>query len=209
MKKTGSILVGLIAVFVLVFAVCTPSYAYFGAKVGAFLPNDDDLDGFDTGYSIEAFYGYEFNPNFALEAGVGYFRTEGSESDYDDYYNISIDMDGTISAIPLTLTAKGTYPLGQGFSLFAGAGVGAYFAQAEFDANAYSPEFGHESISDDDSETAFGFHVVAGAEYKLANGMSALAEFKWFTAEPEFTLFDEDMGESDIGGMVLSLGVKF
>jgi hypothetical protein len=88
MKKTGSILVGLIAVFVLVFAVCTPSYAYFGAKVGAFLPDVDkdsfELDDdFDTGYSFEAFYGYEFSPNFALEAAIGYYQTEASQSYYD------------------------------------------------------------------------------------------------------------------------------
>ena len=206
MKKTGSILVGLIAVFVLVFAICTPSYAYFGAKVGAFLPNDDEegLEDFDTGYSIEGFYGYEFSPNFALEAGVGYYSSEYSESEYDPYYDMNVDADVTVSAIPVTLTAKGTYALQQGFSLFAGAGVGAYFAMADFDVSE-----GYVSVSDDDTSTAFGFHVVAGGEYKFANGMSALAEFKWFTAETDFELFDEDTEDINIGGIVLSLGVKF
>jgi opacity protein-like surface antigen len=206
-NRTKLFVAALLTVLTLVFAVSSPSHAYFGVKAGAFLPNDDDdgLDGFDTGYSVEGFYGYEFNPNFALEAGVGYYKSEYSDSFYEPEINATINEDDTLSVIPLTLTAKGTYPVGQGFSLFGGAGVGAYFAKVEVDMDAG----GYVSVSDDDTQTAFGFHVVAGGEYKFANGMAALAEFKWLKAESDFELFDESTDDINIGGIVLSLGVKF
>jgi hypothetical protein len=75
--KNCAVLVMIIALFTTVNAFAQGS-SYFAIKGGIFSPNSDEdgLEDFDTGSNIEAAFGYKVHPNFAIEAGLGYYRSE-------------------------------------------------------------------------------------------------------------------------------------
>lgn len=201
-------LMTVVLALVVVVALVAPASAqlYGGVKGGAFFPNDDEdgLEGFDTGFGVEAFAAYRLTRNFALEGAVGYYQSKASES------GLLIEQTATASAVPLTLTAKAYLPAGPAGRLYAGAGVGAYFSEVDLEISM--PGFGTRS-SDTSTDTAFGYHAVVGGEYLFSPRWGLLAEAKWFRAEPETSL--ELFGESfdgekvDIGGVVLSVGLLF
>ena len=198
-----SLVIAVVALSVAAFSTPASAQFYFGGKGTAFLPNNsnDGLKDFDTGYGGEAFAGYRFIPYFGLETGVGYFQSKGSESDS------GVKGEVTVSAIPVTLTAKGFLPLGERARLYAGAGVGMYFAKAkvELSADIDGVKF---SISDEDDASAFGYHAVLGGEFMVSSAVGLQAEAKWFKVEPEFS-DDISDGKTDFGGVMLSFGVLF
>ena len=137
-------------------------------------------------------------PYFGLETGAGYYQSKWSESDS------GVDAKLTVSAIPVTLTAKGFLPLGDKARLYAGAGIGVYIAKAksEFEAAGISAE------SFSDNQSAFGYHAVLGGEFMVSSAVGLQAEAKWFKVEPEFS-DDISDGKTDIGGIMISFGVLF
>jgi opacity protein-like surface antigen len=177
---------------------------YVGARGSVFLPNDRSagLQDFDTGWGVEGFAGYQFRPNFALEGGVGYYRTKWSDSE-----DVISEKD-TVSAIPLTITALGVLPLAEQGRLYAGAGVGAYFAKAKVEGS-WREEGQEIAASDDSTDTALGFHVVAGAEYLVTPALGMDLQAKWFRTKPEFSFFGVSSDKVDIGGFLLSFGLRF
>lgn len=199
-----------VAIIICVTVAGAPAFAqvYAGARGSAFLPNDrdDGLSDFDTGWGAEAFAGYPITPEFAIEAGVGYYRTKWSdEADL-------LPESTKVSAIPLTLTAKGFVPIGERARLYAGGGLGAYFAKAEIEGSW--KEVGAEvAASDSSDETVFGYHVVFGGEVTMSPRLSLDAQVKWFRAEADFSFFGDTVNatsvEPDIGGVLLSVGLLF
>jgi len=154
---------------------------YVGVKLGAFFPNSDSdgLENFKTGFNGEIDYGYKFIPNFALEAGVGWY----SAVDKDN-------SDIKVTVVPVTLTAIGILPIDQ-IDLIGGVGLGYYSAKAE--APGFSEDKG-----------AVGYHLLIGADYNLTNEVALGLEGKWFQSKPKFN--DTD---TDVGGIDLNLGVKY
>jgi opacity protein-like surface antigen len=206
----SSLVIAAVALSVAVFS--TPVYAQFyaGGKGSVFLPNnsEDGLKHFDTGSGMEGFAGYRFIPNFGLEAGAGYYQSKWTE---DNFEGSDVDAKVTVSAIPLTFTAKGFVPLGDKARVYAGAGVGVYFAKAKIEASS-EVEGVKFVASDSDTNTAFGYHAVLGGEFMVASKIGLQAEAKWFKAEPKFSLGGDESGSSDkvnIGGVMFSFGVLF
>jgi opacity protein-like surface antigen len=199
-----------VALAVGIVAASVPASAqyYAGARGSVFLPNDrvDGLSDFDTGWGLEAFAGLPIGPNFGIEAGVGYCRTEWSDS------GEAIKEQSIVSAVPLTLTAKGYVPVGTLGRVYAGAGIGAYFAKAEIEGS-WKEEGIEIAASDSSNDTAFGYHVVFGGEFAINPRLSLDAQVKWFRAEPKFSFFensaDANSATVDIGGVLLSLGLLF
>ena len=201
-----SLVIAVVALSVAVFSTPASAQFYFGGKGTAFLPNNsaDGLKDFDTGYGGEAFAGYRFIPYFGLETGVGYYASKWSDS-FDD-----IDTKLTASAVPVTLTAKGFLPLGDKARLYAGAGIGVYFAKLKAEASAESGGIKFTASAESDTPTAFGYHAVLGGEFMLSQAWGLQAEAKWFKVEPDFSFDDLDLqGKSDIGGVMVSFGVLF
>jgi opacity protein-like surface antigen len=126
-------------------------------KAGAYFPQANDVDDFDTGFNMELSYSRYFHPNFALELGVGYFKSEdGAE----------------LTSYPFTLNLKGIYPF-MGAELYGLAGVGAYYVKAE------SGPF-------DENDTVLGFQLGIGANFDLTPVIFVGAEGKYFWAKPDF-----------------------
>jgi len=179
---------------------------YIIIKAGIYTPTDD-LDDFDTDFNGEVTFGGYLNPNFALEGGVGYFKTEASFSGVDPIGG-SYDEDDEVTAIPITLTAKGLYP-GKTFEFYGGGGAGVYFANFESDVSTTS--VGDFSFDDDD--TVFGLHVLAGVNVNVSEVVFVGVEGKYIWTE-EGKVMDTVLGipvslEANLNGYIVTGNIGF
>jgi opacity protein-like surface antigen len=154
---------------------------YVTTKLGVYMPQSDDLDLFNNGLSTEVQVGRRLHTNFAAELGVGWFST-------------STDSIGgnkaTLSMVPVTATAKGILPFGDA-EVYGLGGIGAYFGKAKVE----TPE---GDLSD--SESAFGLHLGAGAEYALTSQLSVGLEGRYLIAEIQ---------DVSMNGFLLNGGLAF
>ena len=179
---------------------------YVTLKGGIYSPESDDLEDFDTGFNVEIAFGHYFHKNFALELGIAYFETEASFSGFNPILGNWSEKD-EITAIPVTLTAKGIYPT-EHVELFAGAGIGAYFVNGESDISTSA--FG--SFSFDDNDTVFGFHLSLGGNFNITENIFLGIEGKYLWAEAEFeeSVFGVPIElDADLEGFIVTGNIGF
>ena len=197
-------------IFILPFAAFgQDSPNYFALKAGIFSPTGDlDDGGFDTGFDGEIAYGHYFNPNFALEVGLGYYLSDASVSGFDPVLLGSFREEDDITVIPITVTGKGIYPSGN-FELFAEVGVGIYFA--DFEGVLTSSTLGTIRVDDDDF--VFGGHLGVGASYNISKNVFLGVGAKYIlTSEAEFqgaALGAPIKIEGDLNGFILTANLGF
>jgi opacity protein-like surface antigen len=159
-----------LAIVSLIFAICEPQLVLaqgkanaISVKAGKYEPTDD-ID--DLGLSGDLYgaisYNYYVSPRFALEFGIGKYDAEETFTGFDPVFLDSFSEKDEVSAIPLTINAKGILPLNWG-ELYGGGGLGIYFA--DFEADIQSSAQGPASISD--SDTVFGFQLLAGILFNI------------------------------------------
>ncbi len=131
---------------------------YLSFKGGAFFPDNQD---FEDSFTAEVTVEHYFNPNLAIEGGLGYVGI----GDFDGTVNtpfgpIKADVDSW--AVPITFTAKGILPINN-IKLYAGAGFGLYVleARATFSFLGFP-------ASDDDDEVVWGGHLLAGLQVDVS-----------------------------------------
>ena len=127
---------------------------YVGAKVGQF---DLDVDGADKPTAYGVYGGYNFDPNFGIEA-------EYVGSDDADYYNGDIDAK--------TYGAYGTYRYQfPNTGLYAKGKLGV--AKTEIEGNYFAENSNRKTISKDDTSLAGG----VGLGYSVNPNFSVEAEY--------------------------------
>ena len=138
----------------------------------------------------------------ALELGVGYFKTEAT-------FQGTLPIVGTfreedeISVIPVTLSAKGIYPINS-VELFGEVGLGLYFSEGE--SNITSTGLGNIRIDDDD--TAFGFHLGLGANFNITENIFLGLEGKYLWAGAEFEAYGIKL-DADLDGFIVTGNLGF
>ncbi|KAF0220767.1 MAG: hypothetical protein FD174_1091 [Geobacteraceae bacterium] len=215
MKITWSLL--LVLSFPLVLSPISAYAAdagYVAMKAGVFLPNgksesvdrkDNGFGDLDSGYNVELAVGFKPESYAAVELGTGVYSASGKRS------GVGSSADLTAYGVPVTVTAKGLLDL-EKWELFAGAGVGYYFGFVDQRTDTAA---GNSVMSRDESSHggALGYHVVAGADYRISRQMAAGVDFKWFSARPELEFTDaagtKVKSKWEIGGSVLNVGVKY
>jgi len=188
---------------------------YFAIKAGIFTPTGD-LEDFDNAFQGEIAIGHNFNPNFGLEFGIGRFETDatygygGYDSEIGNWSGSETDE---VTVTPVTITARGIIPIDK-LSLYAGAGVGLYFATGEVAVTGTS-DIGNVSFSGDDDDMVPGVHVLAGIEYNLTPEVFAGIEARntWTeTAKFEGLIYGVPIeAESDLNGwnIAAKIGYRF
>ncbi|MBN2468815.1 MAG: outer membrane beta-barrel protein [Deltaproteobacteria bacterium] len=175
-------------VFILTLAILAcafPSHVlaqganYVTFKPGIYSPQSSDLEDFDTGFNGELAFGHRYNRNFAVEMGVGYFK---SEADYSaagqvSGINYSFHEEDTIDAIPVTLSFKGIIPYDR-WEFFGMGGIGVYFTDGEAEVNG-TVDGRRVSASLSESDTVFGFHFGVGFHYNITPTWFVGAEGKY------------------------------
>lgn len=165
---------------------------YVGAGIGhAKLKNDtlDDLDRLgastddsDTAYKLYA--GYQFNPNFAIEAGyVDFGEFTASASNGVDSAKASLKVDGFTAAL------VGKLPIDGGFGIYGKLGMIAWDADAKIDGT-----LGSGSGSTDGTDPFYG----VGAEF-VADQIVVRAEYERFDLSESGEDFKTDLLSASVG----------
>jgi outer membrane protein W len=173
------------------FAQDKPS-AYVTVKPGVYIPTSDlENRGFDNNFTGEIAVGTYYSPNFAIEAGVGYFQTKASR-------NVSgLNLSDKMWVVPVTFTFKGVLPM-KGFELTGGGGGGVYFANITEDGSTSSGSFSNDAHS-----TALGVHVEAGVNVDISPRIFLGAEGKYiFTTEADLLGSKVDLDGAMVTGVV-------
>jgi outer membrane protein W len=193
MRKIALFSVLFMLVAIPTFAEQFPSYSVL--KLGAYLPQANDVEDFDNSFYGELGIGHYLNPNIAVEFGVGYTKSSASASVTGVG---SADVDLTI--IPMTIGIKVLSSSMRKFEPFAMAGVGLYYAKAE--ASASISGFGNFSGSETD--TTFGGFLGLGANFNITPNTFLGLEGKYFIASPNFESLDVD-----IDGIYLTANIGY
>lgn len=164
---------------------------YVELHLGAFLPQHDDLDAFDTGWAMGGTFGARFTPNLGVEAELGFVRaTAGTRS-----LGLGIDADQTLTDVPFAASLRLRWPL-KVAELSALAGGGLHFARLTTDPVAGG------SVSD--RSTAFGFHVGAAAAFNLSPTMLFGVEARRTFVKAKF-----DGADVNLDGLRLALTLGY
>ncbi|MDA8387267.1 MAG: outer membrane beta-barrel protein [Nitrospiraceae bacterium] len=155
---------------------------YIEGKLGVYSPESNDLSGFSSDFAGEAAFGHYFNRNVAAEFGVGYLRTSAVEFDRVNDIFVTEDINatfitGTVKLVfPVPYYYPQSYPY---FDLYAGAGVGLYFANDNIDVLGL-----HQN------DTVGGFHILGGADFNIDRNFFLGFEGKYLWARPFDTNID-------------------
>jgi len=169
----------------------------------------DDMDdaGMDTGVDLGAAYGRYLTPNLVLEAAIDFFASDRDVRGYNGTAG-SYDIDDTLGVMAVLATIKGEFPVGQA-RIFGGGGVGYYVVALNSDIDtAYLGDF-----EEDESDSVFGAHVVAGVNVDITKRFFAGLQgmYRW-TDDIDI---DERVAtvpirlEGDLSGYVVNLTAGF
>ena len=180
MKKIALFSVLLLLIGASAFAGPLPYYGV--AKLGAYTPEANDVEDFDTSFYGEIAVGYYFHKNFAGEFGVGYTKSSADRNGFN----------ADLTVIPITAALKGVLPMGV-FEPYALAGIGAYYVTAK----------GSSSLgSFDTDDTAFGYFLGLGANFNITKDVFFGLEGKYFWVEPNL-----EGGDQKIDGSTLTANI--
>jgi opacity protein-like surface antigen len=165
---------------------------YVTARAGAAVPQHDDLEGFDSGFSFEVALGRRMARNLAIEGSVG-------------RYGVAADLSaGPLSAemrfaiIPVAATAKLIAPAGN-LDFYGLLGLGLNFVDAEVEESD-----GFTTLSGSDSGTAFALHVGGGLSASLAPNVALGVELRYVASRAE--VFEVEGG---LDSVLVSGGLAF
>lgn len=146
---------------------------YVELHLGAYVPQHDDLDAFDTGLDLGGTFGARFTPNLSVEGELSYLRASGQAG----------PADLTLQSFPFAVSARLTFPLRTvALHVLAGASIHLAKISAEGDLSGGIPA--------SDRATAFGFHVGAGAGFYVWDQTRVGVELRRTFIEAPF---DEDV----------------
>jgi opacity protein-like surface antigen len=152
--------------------------AYLAARAGVVVPQHDDLQGFENGFSIEGAVGYLFSPNFALELSLGRWEMSGSGSAYDPTIgplNAKLEFVG----YPLLATAKVILPIDR-VQLHVLAGGGVHFISARGEVSAPALGLSRQTT---DSTSPFAIHLGGGLAFQVSPRAVIGAELRYVIGE--------------------------
>lgn len=173
---------------------------YVQVRMGAAIPQHDDLEFFDPGLAFELGIGVQLTPNVSIEAGLGRFSITAEESAFIPELGATVTVKDTASAIPLTGSLKLGLPLAEKGLVYGLAGAGLYFVSD--DTKFSAPGYQTESV--DDTATAFGFHFGGGLTVNVAPQWSLGAELRYVISKVE--LYDVT---NNIDSLIVTGGVGY
>lgn len=160
------------------------NYFFTGVGFYAYTGDITKKTRLDEAFLIEFAFGRLFHPNFALEVATGYIHDGHAGDELQGY--------------PLTLTAKGVYPLEKA-RLFAGGGVGVYFM-------GFDGEIENVNITGG-KDTVFGGHLLIGGDLYIHPSVFLGMEGKYLFIEKAD--FEEKTVELDGFVFTVKIGCSF
>ena len=169
-------------IFALIIAISILPHSVMGAdkgfslavKPGIYIPQKD-LKDFDTGFNGEVAVAYKFFPNLAVEAGIGYFKTQNTISESGPDYLLRDKS--RIKVIPLTVSMKGILPVDK-WEFYGLGGIGEYFVKGKDSIGGTIGSI-NGNASGGDTDRVFGAHLGLGVNYNITSNLFVGAEGKY------------------------------
>ncbi len=161
----------------------------FAAKVGYFMPGDEDVEdiwGSDFSFGVDYLYAF---PPYGIDFGAEYFSKEKTET----VFPVTSKVEWRV--IPLTATFLYFFPGREGFSPYIGVGIGYYLMKLDVEIALVGIPF----LAGSAEESGIGSHVQGG----FTLGENFFAEAKYSTADIENDI------EADAGGFTILVGYRF
>jgi OOP family OmpA-OmpF porin len=159
-------------------AEVTPGF-YVGASIGKGTVQVDSVDFDESDTAFKVLGGYSFNQSFAIE--LAYFDGGDAEMSLGDGAAVGVGLSG------LNVSAVGSIPLGDVFTLFGKIGYSSY--DAEVSAYVDGSTVFSEKVSDEDLT-----YGVGGA-FSFGQSFSLRAEYEMLDAS------DAELNVLSIGGV--------
>jgi len=169
---------------------------YGHLRIGVYMPKASDLDGFNNGLDVEGALGYRFHPNFAAEAGIGYYS-----STTDTIQTLGASIKGTFSDLPITLSAKVILPAGIAEAYLLG-GVGLHNVKLGAEAS------GAITSSISTTDTVFGYHLGGGFSIQVAPPLALSIDVRYLFGKAEFS-FGGQSTSGDIDALFVTGGLQY
>ena len=149
----------------------------------------DNSDDSDIGYKVYA--GYQFNPNFAVEASYVDFGKFEANATVVDGEPIGVGADASIDGFGFALVGK--LPIQNGFNVYGKLGMVAWDADLDVNLNTLSGDIA-TSDGADGSDPFYGI----GAEYEI-NQLVLRAEYERYDLSEGGEDFEVDFLSAGIG----------
>ena len=176
---------------------------------------DDEVElfstNFDTSYDnslgVSFDFSYFFVKSFSLEFSLGYTQT-----DMEVGYRGDTEAYGTLTQIPILLTARYHFVFNDKVVPYIGAGIGYYLndmdnADGNGDFFDGAPS-GVESFADD----AFGYHINAGVEFFIIDRLALNIDLKYVLMSTDIGFegagYDES-SDSKVDVFSTGVGIKY
>jgi hypothetical protein len=141
-----------------------------------------DIDELDNAFDFGVAVGKSFIPNTRFELSVDYWsktEEEGDEFFSTEWSYRDIILGGTALYVPQMNWKSCLFPEGGGIRPYVGAGGGLHLIKWEWKSSSEYDGLFDEDYSEEESDTEFGFHGVAGVEADITRQWSAGAEFRY------------------------------
>lgn len=149
-------------------------------------------------FGAKVYGGYQFNDNFALEAGYNYLNR-----DKIDWSSTSSSGHVKIQGHIFSLAATGILPLNETFSLFGKLGAAGYYTKTESEETKKVLLIPVSHSQQESNQTKFAPVFGVGAEYKLNKASALRVEYENF-GKPKVTAANRQMQRVDM----VSIGVR-
>jgi opacity protein-like surface antigen len=173
-----------IAALVAVVALLVPSRpaaqegegraSYLEAHLGAWFPQDDDLDAIDTGFDLGATLGARFSRHLAVEGELSWTRATG--------YAGPAFL--TLNTLPITASVRVILPARRA-ELHALTGAGVHMAGISGEWSSAGSAAGATRW-----QATLGWHLGAGGSVRLSRAVTLGAEVRRTFANASFDAFD-------------------
>jgi opacity protein-like surface antigen len=172
-------------------------------RLGAYSPQQADLDGYGAGFDVEAGLGYRLLRHLAVEGALGAYRSQRDMP--DPVTGATIHGAESLYVVPMTGTLRAILPL-RGLELSALGGIGVYAVRWDTTipvAVSLSPDSGTIRQPVSLNDRTWGLHAGGGASVDLTPRITLGADFRYVFASakllPDTTTH---IGGLRVGGVV-------
>lgn len=167
-------------------------------------PNDLELD---TGPYIGVRVGKRFGNPFRAELELGYRRNEAEVPTLSGVGTGNTDM-GDINAFNIMLNGIADFPLSDGFSVYAGAGVGAVMVEADVNSS-----FIDCAVSRTEDDWSYGVQGILGAAWAIDSNVNLILDYRLLHS-PDIEIRNicngfADHIDDDYTAHTVSIGIRF
>ena len=181
----------IILLVVLLFANNSFSQKSYGSDLSATvaIPTGPNSEYFNTGYGVIGGFYYEYASNWRVGLTLGFIRFGANSTEINNYFQTrlpdgtegNIDIDGSVSTIPILLSCKYVIPSGSSTKFYGiiEGGLYTYWTQAKGKLVYTLPDPGEIPFDESQFTSEIGWDLGFGALFSVGEDISIDANVRY------------------------------